>query len=126
MFSYIGSLAIRLRFGVLAAALAVVVLGWAYGTGVTGDLVSGGFDVPGSDSFEVQNRLVEDLGLGEADVIALFGDETTSVNDPSFAAAAQSTLDEVAEQDGVVSVTSVYNGGGDTLVSFATRPTFAG
>ncbi|HEU4759712.1 MAG TPA: MMPL family transporter [Dehalococcoidia bacterium] len=125
MFSYIGSLAIRLRFAVLAAALAVVALGLAYGTGVTGDLVSGGFDVPGSDSVEVQHRLVEDLGLGEADVIALFGDETTSVDDPTFAAAAQSTLDEVAEQDGVVSVTSAYNGGGDTLVSFDGSQTFA-
>ncbi len=125
MLSYIGSLAIRLRFAVLAAALAVVVLGLAYGTSVTDDLVSGGFDVPGSDSVEVQDRLVEDLGLGEADVIALFGDETTSVDDPTFAAAAQSTLDEVAEQDGVVSVTSVYSGGGDTLVSFDGSQTFA-
>ncbi len=125
MFSYIGSLAVRLRFAILAAALAVVALGLTYGTGVTGDLVSGGFDVPGSDSVEVEDRLVEDLGLGEADVIALFGDETTSVDDPTFSAAAQSTLDEVAEQDGVVSVTSVYNGGGDTLVSFDGSQTFA-
>lgn len=125
MFSWIASQTIRLRFAVLAAALAVVALGSAYGIGVTRDLVSGGFDVPGSDSVEVEDRLVEDLGLGEADVIALFGNETTSVDDPAFAAAVQSTLDKVSEQDGVVSIASANNGGGDSLVSFDRRQTFA-
>ena len=61
MFSSIGSLAIRLRFAVLAAGLAVVVVGLGYGTGVTGDLVSGGFDVPGSDSAEVESDVVDRL-----------------------------------------------------------------
>ena len=70
MFSQIGSLAVRLRFAALAAAIVVIVLGLGYGSGVTGDLVAGGFDDPASDSVEVQERLLEELGLGEADVVA--------------------------------------------------------
>ncbi len=126
MFSRVGSLAVRLRFATLAAALAVVLLGLGYGSGVFDDLESGsGLEAAGSDSFEVQERLVDDLGLGEADVIAVFGDETTSVDDPAFAASVQSTLDIVGGQEGVVSVISFYNGGGDTLVSFDRSQTFA-
>ncbi len=126
MFSRIGSLAVRLRFATLAAALAVAVLGLSYGSGVFDDLESGsGLEATGSDSFEVQERLVDDLGLGEADVIAVFGDETTSVDDPAFAASVQSTLDDAGRQEGVVSVTSFYNGGGDALVSFDRSQTFA-
>jgi uncharacterized membrane protein YdfJ with MMPL/SSD domain len=126
MFSHIGSLAVRLRFATLAAALAVAVLGLSYGSGVFDDLESGsGLEAAGSDSFEVQERLVDDLGLGEADVIAVFGDETTSVDDPAFAASVQSTLDDAGRQEGVVSVTSFYNGGGDALVSFDRSQTFA-
>ncbi len=126
MFSRIGSLAVRLRFATLAAALAVAVLGLSYGSGVFDDLESGsGLEAVGSDSFEVEDRLVDDLGLGEADVIAVFGDETTSVDDPAFAASIQSTLADAEQQEGVVSVTSFYNGGGDALVSFDRSQTFA-
>ncbi len=126
MFGQIGSLAIRLRFATLAAALAVAVLGLSYGSGVFEDLKSGsGLEATGSDSFEVQERLVDDLGLGEADVIAVFGDETTSVDDPAFAATVQSTLDDAGRQEGVVSVTSFYDGGGDALVSFDRSQTFS-
>ncbi len=126
MFSHIASLAVRLRFATLAAALAVAVLGLSYGSGVFDDLESGsGLEAAGSDSFEVQERLVNDLGLGEAEVIAVFGDETTSVDDPAFAASVQSTLDDAGRQEGVVSVTSFYNGGGDALVSFDRSQTFA-
>src|SRR3989304_4118808 len=119
MLSRIGSLAVRLRFATLAAALAVVLVGLGYGSGVFDDLESGsGLEAAGSDSFEVPERLVKDLGLGEADVVAIFGDETTSVDDPAFAASVQSTLDDVARQERVVSVTSFYSGGRDALVSF--------
>ncbi|MEE8385530.1 MAG: MMPL family transporter, partial [Dehalococcoidia bacterium] len=126
MFSHIGSLVVRMRYGILAAAIAVALLGLSYGPGVFGDLEGGsGLDAGGSDSSEVQERLVDDLGLGEADVIAIFGDETTAVDDPSFAAAVQSTLDDVGRQGRVVSVTSFYNGGGTALVSFDRSQTFA-
>lgn len=126
MLSQIGSLAVRLRFATLAAALAVVLVGLGYGSGVFDDLESGsGLEAAGSDSFEVQERLVNDLGLGEADVVAIFGDETTSVDDPAFAASVQSTLDDVARQERVVSVTSFYSGGRDALVSFDRTQTFA-
>ena len=106
MFSKIGSLAVRLRLAILAAALAVVVLGLGYGTGVTGDLVAGGFDDPASDSVEVQERLLEELGLGEADVVAVFGDETTSVDEPTFTTAVRSTLDDIARHERVVNIDS--------------------
>ena len=62
MFRRIGKLAIKLRFVALAGALAVVFAGLAYGSGAPDDLVSGGFDDKGSDSFEVQER-----GVGAGD-----------------------------------------------------------
>ncbi len=125
MFSQIGSLAVRLRLAALAAALAVIVLGLAYGSGVTGDLVAGGFDDPASDSVEVQERLLEDLGLGEADVVAVFGDEATSVDDPAFATAVRSTLDFVARQERVVNIDSYFSTDNGAFVSFDRSQTFA-
>ncbi len=125
MFSQIGSLAVRLRLVVIAAALAVVVLGLGYGSGVTGDLVAGGFDDPASDSVEVQERLLEDLGLGEADVVAVFGGEVTSVDDPVFATAVRSSLDDVARHERVVNIDSYYSTDNAAFVSFDSSQTFA-
>ena len=125
MFRRIGNLAIQLRFVALAAAGVVALAGLGYGSGAPDDLVSGGFDDPGSDSVEVQERLVEDLGLGEADIIAVFGDESTSVDDPAFAAAVQQTLTAVAADEQVANIDSYYNTGSETLVSFDRTQTFA-
>ena len=124
MFSEIGSLAIRLRLAVLAAAVAVIVVGVGYGSGVTGDLVAGGFDDPASDSVKVQERLLEELGLGEADVVAVFGDEATAVDDPMFATAVRSTLDDVARHERVVNIDSYFSTDNAAFVSFDRSQTF--
>ena len=125
MFSHLGNLTVRLRFAALAAALVVVILGLGYGSGVTGQLVAGGFDDPASDSVEVQERLLEDLGLGEADVVAVFGDGATSVDDPAFVTAVRSTLDDVARQERVVNIDSYYSTANAAFVSFDRSQTFA-
>ena len=125
MFSQIGSLAVRLRFAALAAAIVVIVLGLGYGSGVTGDLVAGGFDDPASDSVEVQERLLEELGLGEADVVAVFGDETTSVDEPTFTTAVRSTLDDIARHERVVNIDSYFSTDNAAFVSFDRSQTFA-
>ena len=125
MFSQIGSLAVRLRFAALAAAIVVIILGLGYGSGVTGDLVAGGFDDPASDSVEVQERLLEELGLGEADVVAVFGDETTSVDEPTFTTAVRSTLDDIARHERVVNIDSYFSTDNAAFVSFDRSQTFA-
>ena len=125
MFSQIGSLAVRLRFAALAAAIVVIVLGLGYGSGVTGDLVAGGFDDPASDSVEVQERLLEELGLGEADVVAVFGDEATSVDEPMFTTAVRSTLDNIARHERVVNIDSYFSTDNAAFVSFDRSQTFA-
>ncbi|MCH8813837.1 MAG: MMPL family transporter [Chloroflexi bacterium] len=125
MFRRIGNLAIKLRFLALASAVVVVLAGLAYGSGAPDDLVSGGFDDPGSDSVEVQQRLVQDLGLGEADIIAVFGDESTSVDDLTFATSVQDTLASVAANERVANIDSYYSTGSEALVSFDRSQTFA-
>ena len=84
MFAWWGRAVVRLRWLVLAGAAAVLALGIAWGAGVFGDLISGGFDDPGSESSRAHEEITAKLGRQDMDVIALY-------SSPSAAPSAQSS-----------------------------------
>lgn len=72
MFAWWGRVVVKLRWLVLAGAAAVLALGIAWGAGVFGDLISGGFDDPGSESSRAHEEITARLGRQDMDVIALY------------------------------------------------------
>ncbi|HCT79718.1 MAG TPA: hypothetical protein DGT23_24770 [Micromonosporaceae bacterium] len=72
MFAWWGRVVVRLRWLVLAVAAAVLVIGATWGGGVFGDLISGGFDDPGSPSSKAHRQITAQLGRQDIDVIVLY------------------------------------------------------
>jgi uncharacterized membrane protein YdfJ with MMPL/SSD domain len=97
MFAWWGRAVVKLRWTILAVAAFVVVAGATWGAGVFGDLISGGFDDPGSPSSKAREQITAQLGRQDPDVIALFtGDQ--------LQAPVQEVMAEVKSQPEVVSV----------------------
>lgn len=125
MFAWWGRMVVRLRWVVLAAALALVVVGATWGASVFGQLTGGGFDDPASESSRAVARINEELGPQGADVIVLFSSETATVDQPAFRDPVAGTLSRLREHPEVRSVTSWYETQVPSLLATDRQATYA-
>ncbi|GGL86438.1 MMPL family transporter [Micromonospora yangpuensis] len=125
MFGWWGRTVVRARWGVLAAAVALVVLGATWGTGVFGQLSGGGFDDPASESSRAAERITAELGPQGADLIVLWSARDHSVDDPAFREPVAATVAGIREHPAVASVTTWYDTQAPALVSTDRRATYA-
>ena len=126
MFDRLGHLTFRHRHLVLALAGVFMAVGALWGTGVFGAMVTGGFDTPGSESARALERTEATVGRGGADVVVLYRDEGTTVDDPAFRAAVEQHL--AGLPTGLVaSTTTTWTAGpaADRFVSEDRRSTYA-
>ena len=87
MFAWWGTAVVRLRWAVLAAARALVVVGASWGAGVFGALTGGGYADENSEANRAAGRITAELGRQDPDVIALWSSDTATVDDPAFRSA---------------------------------------
>ncbi|SHN18514.1 MMPL family transporter [Actinacidiphila paucisporea] len=87
-----GRLLVRFRWAAIAAGIAVVLVGGAWGGGVFNTLKSGGFDDPNSESGRASARIAAELGARDVDVVVLYSSPTATVDDPAFAGAVRSAV----------------------------------
>jgi trehalose monomycolate/heme transporter len=119
-----GPLVVRWRWVVLAAAAALLVVGATWGTGVFGALTSAGFTDPDSESTIAQERISEEVGDQDTDLLVLYSSRTATVDDPQFAGPVTDTLATVAARPEVAGLVSWYDTGLPTLVSADRRATY--
>ena len=126
MLARLGDGLYRRSWLVLLAGLLVMILGGVYGTGVFGQLKGGGFADPASEATQVQAALRDHLGRPAGAIIVLFtapdGSGLTA-DSPEYRAAVEATLAQVAGQEGVESIASLYTTGAPQLVSNDRRST---
>jgi len=125
MFERWGRFVVRTRWGVLVAALLLVVVGAVWGTGVFGALSGGGFYDRNNASAQTRGEIADRLGAQDSDVIALYSSPTLTVDDPAFQAAVTAALQRVAADPQVASVTSWYRTPLPQLVSTDRHATYA-
>ncbi len=125
MFERWGRTVVRARWWVLAATLAVVLLGAAWGTGVFGSLSGGGFYDGHSPSARTRAQVTALLGAQQADVIALYSSPELTVDDPAFRAAVLPALRRIAADPAVAGVTSWYDTPLPQLVATDRHATYA-
>ncbi len=125
MFARWGNVVVRGRWIVLAAALALVVLGVTWGTGVFHAVSGSGFNDPNSASNRVRQQVIRELGVQDTDVLALYSSPTLTVDDPAFRAAVEQTLGAVRSRPEVASVASYYDTQAPALVSRDRHETYA-
>lgn len=111
MFAWWGRAVVRLRWLVLAAAAAVLVIGATWGGGVFNDLISGGFDDPGSPSSRAHREITAQLGRQDVDILALYSSENLTYDQPGFRDAVTAVATELSGRPEVASVVGAYTPG---------------
>jgi uncharacterized membrane protein YdfJ with MMPL/SSD domain len=124
MFAWWGRIVVRWRWLVLAAGLAFVAVGVSWGTGVFGVLTSGGFEDPGSESARAYDRITEELGNQDLDLLVLYSSDIATVDSPAFAQAVTGTIAELRQRPEVVSVASWFETQSPTMVSEDRQSTY--
>ncbi len=119
-----GRFVVRARFGVLAAGLALVVVGLTWGLGVFGAVSGGGFYDNHNASARTRAQIVDRLGAQDSDVIALYSSPTLTVDDPAFRASVTAAVQRVAADPSVRTVVSWYQTPLPQLVSTDRHATY--
>jgi len=118
MFEKLGRLAVRRSKLVLVSFVISMLAAGGIGLSVFGNLDSGGYSDPNSESMKVWNYFKENLKTRDAGVILVVDGKSNSVNDPKVTSDALSLEKEVAAIAGVKSTLSYWTSGNQpTLVS---------
>lgn len=125
MFAWWGRVVVRARWAVLAAAVALVVIGGTWGAGVFGELTGGGFDDPASETSRAAERITAELGRQGADVIVLWSSDTATVDQPAFRDPVTRTVAALRQHPEVTSVTTWYDTPAPALVATDRKATYA-
>jgi trehalose monomycolate/heme transporter len=124
MFAWWGRTVVRVRWAVIIAGLALVVVGATWGTGVFGAMTNGGFEDPDSESTRAAQRIVTEIGRQDVDVIALYSSTTRTVDDPDFRDAVTATVAALRQRPEVVQVVSYYETSAPAFVSTDRHATY--
>ncbi|MET0340467.1 MAG: MMPL family transporter, partial [Polyangiales bacterium] len=89
----------------------------AYGRGVAGTLVGGGFDDPSSESARANAALEKSFGLGTPDVVVAYTHPSARHTDPSYREALEPLLKRLKASPAVHRVGNPYGTPPDALIS---------
>jgi trehalose monomycolate/heme transporter len=117
MFVRLGRFAVRRRWQILAFYIALVPLAAWLGQPVMGMLRTGGFEDFGAESWQVREVLVNEIGTGVADIIALYENKSGNVDDVEMLTAILGVIETIEQDKDVVRVISYYTAGAEGLVS---------
>ena len=118
MFEKLGRLAVRRSKLVLVTFVISMLAAGGIGLSVFGNLDSGGYSDPNSESMKVWNYFKENLKTRDAGVILVVDGKANSVNNPQVVSDALTLEKEVAAIPGVKSTLSYWSSGNQpTLVS---------
>ncbi|HEX2273069.1 MAG TPA: hypothetical protein VHG90_04245 [Acidimicrobiales bacterium] len=108
MFTRIGRFTVRRRRLVLALSLLFLLGAAAVGSRVFASLSEGGFDDPGSESYQARQFLEEKLGAGDPEIVLVVDALSGGVDDPAVAAAAGQLTTALAAEEHVGRVVSYW------------------
>ena len=95
MFGWWGRAVVRLRWWVVAGALALIVAGATWGAGVFGALTGGGYEDPDSQSNRAARSIAAQFGQRDPDLLVLWSSETATVEDAAYRSAVTSAVGKV-------------------------------
>ena len=114
MLARIARFAVARRRFVLVASVVLFALGGALGGGVAEELSSGGFDDPGSESYQADQTLLETFGTGVPNIVLLVtvpdtGTDAPAVDAPEVAAAGMALTERLASTEHLTNVVSYWS-----------------
>lgn len=125
MFGWWGRVVVKVRWWVIAAALALVAVGATWGAGVFGSLTGGGYDDPNSESNRAAAAIATELGQRTPDLLVLWSSENSVVTDPAFRSAVETEITALRARPEVAQVVSYYDTQAPVLLSNDKHATYA-
>ncbi len=125
MFAALGRSVYRLRWGVLLAAVVLVLPAALVSRDVNQRLTPGGWELPSSESFQAARALDRQLGVRSSDIVVVFHSERWRATDPIFAEAMKQTLQPLLSDARVKQVDTYYSGGTSAFISADGHTTYA-
>jgi putative drug exporter of the RND superfamily len=119
MFASIGRSVVRRRRWVMAAAVVFLVAAGALGSGVFGQLTSGGFFDESSEAFTAGETLEDDFGVRDPNLVLLVTADSGSVDSTEAHEAGRDLTEELEAEEGVEQVTSYWTTGSQAFRSEA-------
>jgi trehalose monomycolate/heme transporter len=121
MFAWWGRAVGKVRWWVIATALALVVLGATWGAGVFGALTGGGYDDPHSEANRTAAAISAELGQHDPDLVVLWSSPSATVDDPAF----RSAVDALRGRPEVRQLTSWFDTRSPAFLSTDRHATYA-
>jgi RND superfamily putative drug exporter len=117
MLTRLGRFALRRRWAILAATLAVVAVAGVFGGGAIGHLKSGGFEDPAAESVRTAAVLRGTFGAGDPNLVLLVTARRGDVDDPAVVAAGRALERRLAAEPDLAQVGSYWSLGAPSLRS---------
>ena len=111
----LGLVIVRLRWVIVALAVAAAGAAGAYGVDVTNHLVDGGYYPPSAESAQVDRVLSSDFNAGTPDLVLVAEVDSGTVDDPAAIAAGRDLTERLRTSSGVVYAQSYWTTGLDSL-----------
>ena len=124
MFAALGHFAFRRRVAIVVIYAFLVPVGAFFSRGVLPLLRSGGFEDPTAESWQVRDVLTGEMGLGNADLVAILSVNSGTIDDVEVISAVFPLIETIKHDHDVVRVGSVYETGAQALVSPDKSKTF--
>jgi RND superfamily putative drug exporter len=117
IFAALGRFAVRRRWAIVIVYALLVPVSAIFGGSVMSLLRSGGFEDFGAESWQVRESLIHDLGIGVADVMALYTNKSGNVDDVEMLSGVLGAIEKIEGDKDVVKVLSYYSTAASSLVS---------
>src|SRR5438094_4276325 len=112
LFGRLGRFAVRRRWFVIPAWLAILVVMGSFAKGLTGRLSSGGFEVPNSESLSVLHDLQSTFSAQfPSTALVVVSNQAVKVHDPAYRAVVEAIAVRLRATTGVGAVYDLYNTG---------------
>lgn len=116
MFEKLGDWVVSRRKWVVATTILLAVVAGVIGGGVAGNLSSGGFEDPNAESTLAAEKIKDEFGQEDPNLVLLVSSEN-SVDDEKTAAAGRALTEELAAEPGVEGVVSYWTTGAPSMKS---------
>ena len=123
MFAALGGVIYRHRAVIVVVSLALLPLAAYVGRTTSSLMETSGYENPGAESFQVERILKDDLGVGRADLIAIYTVTEGTVEDAPRRDALLAAVDRAAQDPSVLGTMTTFHGS-DLLLSEDARTTF--